>query len=273
MVHRTTMEEQVPSGWTFLRRRDFLALGSVGLVAFAFGDFAWAQPLVAPGPAARPMPVGYIETSETVRDLKRLTPRIRRPGLKVREEDEVPLSIVPAARLFSGDTSLVGRPLRIRVDGLYPPAALDPRLRQGLPLAIDLEAVFPPPEPAVSQEPVRAYVWGLRRRPGWSSPSSPVSFPFPLDWDALPEFVMTVRPARGEPMVLTTRFTLDDESGVPRLRRGVYLFGFIPGAWDWEVGLKDLARVAPAELFSVLVTIDSEVQPERLPGLRRRERP
>jgi len=85
-----------------------------------------------------------------------------------------------------------------------------------------------------------------------------MSFTFPLDWQALPEFVMTVRPARGAPMVLATRFTLDQESGLPRLRRGVYLFGFTPGAWDWSLRLKDLGRVAPSELFSLLVTIDSE---------------
>jgi hypothetical protein len=257
MSMKTIMQEEEPSPRAFLRRRDFIALGSVGLVASAFGDFAWAQPLAT---VARPIPVGYIEFSETIRNLKRLTRAIRRPGLVETENkaaaEPTPV-IVPAARLFSGDTDLVGRPLRIRIDGLYPPAVLDRRLRGRLPYAIDLEAVFPPPEPAVSQEPLRTYLWGLRRRPGWN-PSPPMSFTFPLDWQALPEFVMTVRPAQGEPMVMTTRFTLDDETGLPRLRRGVYLFGFIPGAWDWSLRLKDLGRVAPTELFSLLVTIDSE---------------
>lgn len=251
-----TQEEDLPIP-ALLRRRDFLALGSVSLVASAFGNFAWAQPLT---PVVRSMPVGYIEPSETIRNLKRLTRAIRRPGLMETEEkaaaEPAPV-VVPAADLFSGDTNLVGRPLRIRIDGLYPPAALDLRLRRELPRVVHLEAVFPPPEPAISLEPLRTYLWGFRRRPGWN-PSPPMSFTFPLDWQALPEFVMTVRPAQGEPMVMTTRFTLDDESGLPRLRRGVYLFGFIPGAWDWSLRLKDLGRVAPAELFSLLVTIDSE---------------
>lgn len=254
---KTLTPEEDPSPLALLRRRDFLAFSSVGLVASAFGDLAWAEPLTT---LVRPMPVGYIEPSETIRNLKRLPRAIRRPGLVETEEkaaaEPAPV-IIPAARLFSGDTDLVGRPLRIRIDGLYPPAALDRRLRSRLPYAIDLEAVFPPPEPAVSQEPLRAYLWGLRRRPGWN-PSPPVSFTFPLDWQVLPEFVMTVRPARGAPMVFTTRFTLDQESGLPRLRRGVYLFGFVPGAWDWSLRLKDLGRVAPSELFSLLVTIDSE---------------
>jgi hypothetical protein len=270
MSRRSTPEEG-PSTGSLLRRRDFLALGSIGLVASTFGDFAWAQPLTT---AALPMPVGYLETSETIRNLKRLTRAIRRPGLVERQEKrwgEPDPVVVPAAGLFSGDTDLVGRPLRIRIDGLYPPAALDRKLRNRLPFAVDLEAVFPPPEPAVSQEPLRTYLWGLRRRPGWN-PSPPMSFTFPLDWQALPEFVMTVRPAQGQPMVMTTRFTLDEENGRPRLRRGVYLFGFVPGVWDWDLRLKDLGRVAPPELFSVLVTIDSELQPESPPDRRRRER-
>lgn len=242
-----------------LRRRDFLALGSAGLVTSLFGDFAWAEPLTAAGMVVRPMPVGYVEASEMIRNLKRLTPKIRRPGLAVEEKagGEGPLSIVPAARLFSGDTNLIGRPLRMRIDGLYPPLALDRKHRRGLPRAVDLEVVFPSPDPAVSPEPLRFYVWGLRRQPGWN-PSPPISFRFPLDWEVLPELVMTVRPTQGEPVVLRTKFTLDDESGMPRLRRGVYLLGFTPGAWTWDISLKDVGRVAPAELFSVLMTIDSE---------------
>jgi hypothetical protein len=243
-----------------LRRRDFLTLGSAGLVTSFLGDLAWADPLTAVGAAVRPMPVGYIDASETIRNLKRLTPKIRRPGLVVEEKaggGEGALSIVPAARLFSGDTNLIGRPLRMRIDGLYPPLALDRKHQQGLPMAVDLEVVFPSPDPAVSLEPLRFYVWGLRRQPGWN-PSPPISFRFPLDWEVLPELVMTVRPAQGEPAVLRTRFTLDNESGMPRLRRGVYLLGFTPGAFTWDVPLKDVGRVAPAELFSVLMTVDSE---------------
>ena len=242
-----------------LRRRDFLTLGSAGLVTSFFGDFAWADPLTAAGMAIQPMPVGYIEASETIRNLKRLTPKIRRPGLAVQDKTgrEEALSIVPAARLFSGDTNLIGQPLRMRIDGLYPPLALDRKHWRGLPMAVDLEIVFPSPDPAVSLEPLRFYVWSLRRQPGWN-PSPPVSFRFPLDWEVLPELVMTVRPAQGETRVFKTRFTLDSESGMPRLRRGVYLLGFTPGAWTWDLPLKDVGRAAPAELFSVLMTIDSE---------------
>ena len=44
----------------------------------------------------------------------------------------------------------------------------------------------------------------------------------------------------------------------PRLRRGVYVFGLNPGVWNWNTRLADFARVAPAEMFSVLVSIEAE---------------
>ena len=206
----------------------------------------------------RPLSAGYIEGSEAFRDLKRLPRKVRRP-LSVatsNEAAEASAVVVPATSLFQGDTSLPGRPLRIRIDGLYPPQALEPKLWKKLPLAMDLEVLFPSPDPAFPQ-PLRFFAWSFRRRPGWN-PSPPVSFRFPLDWQALPQFVFRVRTAAGEQHVLRTKFTVDAEPGRPRLRRGVYLFGAEPGVWDRPMNLADLARWAPAELASVLISMDPE---------------
>ncbi len=246
--------EEGPSSKPLLRRRDFLALGSAGLLAPLFGDLAWAQ---AGEAAVRPLPVGYIEESETLRNLHRLPRMIRRP-LSTAESETAAASpvVVPAASLFQGDTSLPGRPLRIRIDGLYPPQALEPKLWKKLPLAMDLEVLFPSPDPAFPQ-PLRFFAWSFRRRPGWN-PSPPVEFRFPLDWQSLPQLVLRVRPAIGEPLVLRTKFTVDAESGRPRLRRGIYLLGATPGVWDRPIRLEDLARWAPAEMVSVLVSMDPE---------------
>jgi hypothetical protein len=164
--------------------------------------------------------------------------------------------VVPAVSLFLGDTSLPGRPLRIRIDGLYPPQGMEPKRRRELPVAVDLEVLFPSPDPAFPQ-PLRFFAWSLRQRPGWN-PSPPVSFRFPLDWETMPQFVLRVRPAAGEPLVLRTKFTLDAESGRPRLRRGVYLFGFEPGVWNRETRIADLAKWAPAEMASILISMDPE---------------
>jgi len=240
-----------------LHRRAFLALGSAGLLAPLFKDLAWAEDLDKAGAVERPLSVGYIEGSEELRSLKRLSRTIRRPGLQEAEASDASPAVVPAASLFQGDTSLPGRPLRIRIDGLYPPLAVDPKRRRSLPFAADLDVVFPSPDPAVTT-PIHYKAWSLRQRPGWD-PSPPVRFRFPLDWQAVPELVLRVQPKReAAPLLLRTKFTLDAESGLPRLRRGVYLLGFAPGAWDREVRLAEVGRRAPAELFSVLVSMEPE---------------
>lgn len=244
--------EEPLAGKALLRRRDFLVLSSTGLLLPLVGDLAWAQ---AGDVAVRPLPVGYIEESEVFRDLRRLPRKVRRPLSAANSETaEVSPVVVPAASLFQGDTSLPGRPLRIRIDGLYPPQALEPELWKKLPQAMDLEVLFPSPDPAFPQ-PLRFFAWSFRRWPGWN-PSPPVAFRFPLDWQALPQLVLRVRTAAGEPLVLRTKFTLDAESGRPRLRRGIYLLGATPGVWDRPMRLEDLARWAPAEMASVLISMD-----------------
>jgi len=248
---------------SLLRRRDFLALGSAGLLMPLFGNLAWAESLTADatGVATLPMSVGYIEGSEELPDLKRLPRMIRRPVPVAQEQANAASPvIVPAASLFQADTSLPGQPLRIRVHGLYPRVAAVERKRQrDVPPAVDLEAIFPSTDPAFPA-PLLFYVWSLRQRPGWN-PSPPTSFRFPLEWHALPEFVLRVRGADGVSRVMRTKFTLDNEPGRPKLRRGVYVFGFDPRAWQREVPLSDLAGRAPAEMFSVLVSMESEPAP------------
>jgi hypothetical protein len=247
-----------------LRRRDFLALGSVGLLMPLFGNLAWAEPLAASAATAvavQPMSVGYIDGSEELRNLKWLPRAIRRPAAVVeREAAQASPVIVPATSLFQADTSMPGLPLRIRVHGLYPPVAAVERKRQkDVPPSIDLEAIFPSPDPA-SPAYLPFYVWSLRQRPGWD-PSPPTSFRFPLEWQVLPELVLRVRGTDGVSKVLRTRFTLDNEPGRPKLRRGLYVLGLDPNTWQREIAVSDLAGRPPAEMFSVLVSMESEPAP------------
>jgi hypothetical protein len=84
---------------TQLHRRQFLALGSAGLLAPFFQNLAWAEPLAREA-VVRPMSIGYIEESETFRSLRRLPRKIRRPLVAVNgalEEVESSPVIVPAA--------------------------------------------------------------------------------------------------------------------------------------------------------------------------------
>jgi hypothetical protein len=244
---------------SLLRRRDFLALGSAGLLAPLFGNLAWAESLAAAERSVPPVPmsVGYIEGSEGYHSLKRLPRKVRRPAMiEEGDEDEGSPVIVPAESLFQADTSLPGRPLRVHVQGLYPPVALEHKRRREVPQAIDLEAIFPSPDPAFPT-PLRFFAWSLRQKPGWD-PSPPVTFRFPVDWQVLPQFVLRVRGVDGVTRVLRTKFTLDNEPGRPRLRRGVYVFGLGQSAWDRSAKLSDFARIAPAEMFSVMVSMDPE---------------
>jgi hypothetical protein len=245
-----------------LRRRDVLVLGSTLALSPWFSDLALAQSLLT-GAAARPLPVSYLEGSREVPDLRDLSTWIRQPMIArgARWENGETLQVVPAAELFQGDTELAGRPLRLRIDGLYPPAALERKRWKELPLAIDIDVLFPAPEPAVSLEPVRFHAWSFRRRPGWN-PSPPVRFTFPLDWQDLPEIEMRVVPAGGlPPVVLRTRFTFDDEPGLPRLQRGLYLLGTAPDVWRSSVSLQGLAKTAPLELVSVMMSIEAAEVP------------
>jgi len=246
-----------------LRRRDFLTLGSMGLAGLWLSGFGRAE-AAALGESraalpARPMSLGYLAGSEELPDVMRLPRSVLRPSKQPRSGSSaqgILSEVVSAESLPRGDTALVGLPFRMRIHGLYPPAALTTKRRAELPLAIDLDVIFPPPDP-VFPKPERFLAWSFRRRPGWD-PSPPTRFTFPLDWQAMPALEMKVTPADGGPAtVLATRFTIDYEPGRPRLRRGVYLLGVAPNAFAGDISLAELARVAPPEMLSVMISFET----------------
>lgn len=240
-----------------VHRRDFLVLGSAGLAALCFGGAAQAQSLVTAEVAPRPMPVGFLAGSEGASSLRKLPARIRRPRMAAETDSAVSeYVVVPAESLPLGDTNLIGSPLRLTIHGLYPPGGISPKRWAELPLAIDLDVLFPSPDP-MFPEPIRFFAWSFRRQPGWN-PSPPVSFVFPLDWQALPELSMRVVSARGEVRTFRTRFTFDDEMGQPRLMRGAYVLGTSPKAWRSNVALRALGPETPASFVSVLFSMEPE---------------
>ena len=240
-----------------VHRRDFLILGSAGLAALCFGGAAQAQSLVTAEVAPRPMPVGFVTGSEVAPSLRKLPARIRRPRMAAEVDSPVSeYAVVPAESLPLGDTNLIGSPLRLTIHGLYPPGGIAPKNWAELPLAIDLDVLFPSPDP-MFPEPIRFFAWSFRRQPGWN-PSPPVSFVFPLDWEAMPELSMRVVSARGEVRTFRTRFTFDDEAGQPRLMRGAYALGTSPNAWRRSVALRALGPDTPASFVSVLFSVESE---------------
>lgn len=239
-----------------VRRRDFLVLGSAGLAALCFGGSVQAQSLVTAEVAPRPMPVGFLAGSEEAPSLRKLPARIRRPRMAAAVAAGPEYVVVPSESLPMGDTNLIGSPLRLTVHGLYPPGGISPKNWAELPLSIDLDVLFPSPDP-MFPEPIRFFAWSFRRRPGWN-PSPPVSFVFPLDWQALPELSMRVVSAGGEVRIFRTRFTFDDETGRPRLMRGAYVLGTSPKVWRSNVALQALGPDTPASYASVLLSMELE---------------
>ncbi len=248
------MSSNTPSGtersadWN---RREFLAFSTVGVLAATLPDFAWAD-----GKAA-PLSVGYIEGSETLRNLKRLPRAVRRPGLE--GDAETGLRVVPADSLWAGDGNLYGRPLRIAIRGLYPPSTIDAKQRDLLPLTADLDVVFPSFDP-IDDRPNRFAAWSFRRHGGWN-PSPPVRFQFEQAEETRLDLRLAVKEATGKATSFETRFTIDAEAGMPRLRRGLYLLGLSVGTWASGASLAALAGPRGAVRYaSILMAV--ELAPE-----------
>ena len=238
-------------------RRDILVWGSIAALSPWLSKVAAAESLLAAETAALPLSVGYIEGSAGITDLKRLPFAILRPGVPDAEGNPAGLGwrVVPADELPLGDTSIVGRPLKMRVHGLYPGLATAAKRRRSLPLAVDLEVLVPsPPDPTLTRA-LSFSAWSMKQREGWN-PSPPIAFTLPLDWEAMPTFAMDVTAADGTRMRLAAEFTVDTEAGRPRLHRGLYLLGLAPFAWRTGMGLPQLAKTAPVERSSILVSIE-----------------
>jgi hypothetical protein len=263
---------------THLRRRDFLALGSLGALAtwapyLTFGGRearaeALAEPAAAAAAAAEqplPLSLGYLEGSEELQNLRKLPPDLRTLVVNRRGQTFVAdRRILPSTDYPAGDPSLVGGALRMTVHDLYPSRLPDdPEVAALWPTAVDLDVQVPlmedPPGRTALYE-----AWSYRRLPA-EDRSARVSFLLWPDWTSALAVSLRVVPAAGAagtapapPRLLTASFTLGDDRGRPRMLKGVYLLGLAPGAWDQRVDLPDDPTQVPPELLSVMVTLEPE---------------
>jgi hypothetical protein len=238
-------------------RRGFLTVVSLSALAPFISMPAWAGPIDAAtgtvaatrAPKVRPMSVGYVDGSDSLETLDAMIAQLTAPPGTIRKRHAPPpLNVRPAADLEVGDASLMGRPLRVRVLGLYPTAAPANRNPLDLPAAIDLDFVFPPPGPWVT-EAMTFQAWSFRTSPGWS-PSPPVRFHLPLDWQVPPALAMKVTTRTGATSLFRADFALDVEAGRPKLRQGIYLLGLKASAWS--VG-RSTAQLTPAKASILMV--------------------
>ncbi|HLX10769.1 MAG TPA: hypothetical protein VKY89_23170 [Thermoanaerobaculia bacterium] len=276
-----TLRDDGAAGRGPLRRRDFLALGSLAaltpVVAPLFAPRAAAgATLDAAAPAAAaaagtqadaaiqrlPLSVGYLEGSELLENLRKLPPDLtvltvrRRGGTFTTGRHLLPSHSMPA-----GDPALVGGAVRMTVHDLYPRLLPDGPAAEQWPQAIDLDVMVPLLEPPAGST-ARFAAWSYRRLPGRlpsEDRSARVSFVLWPDWYSDLSLVLRVVPPAGSPTrLLQASFTLGADKGRPRLLKGIYLLGLDRGTWDEAADLPDDPAEVPPERLSVLVTIEPE---------------
>jgi hypothetical protein len=235
-------------------RRAFIGATSASIVGAMLPRPAGAQTLEGLAPAAAPvgrstvrLSVGYLAGSDRLSSLQRLPEHIVQPTSASDGR------FVPANGILA-DTSLFGRPLVIRVHGLYPQAAR--ARRSELPRYVALDAVFPSPGPW-QPDPAFFMAWGLQRRTQLHS-GSPIRFTYPSNWSDAPAFDMKVVSAQGVTSYFRAAFTVGEEPGGVKLARGVYALGFSRNAWALPTAVSNLGRRAPARTFSVLITLEAQ---------------
>ncbi|MBV8200739.1 MAG: hypothetical protein JOZ15_08955, partial [Acidobacteria bacterium] len=201
------------AGGGVLRRRDFLALGSLAaltpLLPRAASGSSLADATGAPAEAGTagaaaaqaplPLSVGYLEGSELLSNLRKLQPDLT--VLTVQRHGSTFTAgrrMAPSHRFPAGDPSLVGGAVRMTIHDLYPRLLPDGPAAQQWPQAIDLDVLVPLLEPPAGST-ARFAAWSYRRLPaaGRSAEdrSARVSFVLWPDWYSDLSVVMRVVPA------------------------------------------------------------------------------
>jgi hypothetical protein len=274
--------ENAGPGAPALRRRDFLALGSIAALApltplldrAAAATNLSAAPVAPPaGPAGEgqaahqpgaspklPFSIGYLEGSQELSNLRKLDGDLRLLTV-VRRSNTFTIGrhVLPAHAMPAGDPALVGGPVRMTIHDLYPKmlpqAAAD---AAKWPVAVDLDVAIPLLEPPRGSTALYL-AWSYRRLPA-EDRSARVSFLLWPDWYSDLTLTARVVPAgaRAVPRLHQASFSLGADQGRPKLLKGIYLLGLQPGVWDEDLELPEDPSRVPPELLSVLVTIEPE---------------
>lgn len=239
-------------GSFLLDRRNFLALGTAGALNLCLADLAAAAEAIA---APEPMSIGFLEDSELLPRLGKRTWRgalTGRIGSAEKSGEAWPPRILPARDLPLGNQDLAGGNVLLRIHGLFP------RLMQQVWVeAVDLDVLYPSPEPQFIPGPLPFYAWSFRRRPGFNA-SPPIAFTAPLGIDGQLDLALTVTARERAGMVkrrYAASFTVDWAQDRPKLGRGIYLLGLAP-VWDSAVTLPAAGEKARMELLSIAMTVE-----------------
>lgn len=218
-------------------RRRFLAMTGAGAALGAMPGLVEAAL-----PFEYPMSVGYVEGSDRLASLADLPWRSRR---------ESGLAIA-AANIPSGEPSFALELLRVRVAGFYPDWPWPAKER---PNAVDLDVLFEPFDPAVPS-PLAFAAWSYRRLPGRNL-SPPVAFNFPMEASDGLGLRLRYEGRDRKTYRTATAFTVDTTEGSPRLQRGIFLLGLLPGVFDRERKLPGAGEPADYSLRSLVLSVEA----------------
>ena len=251
-MNRQDTDPKLPLLARGLRRRDVLVMGGVAAATPLLSSAVRAQELLSGAAAASGISFGYIERTGELKQLRRVTARLRQ-ALKgdvdgTASLDDALITVVPAVSLSSGDPSLTNTPVRLRIAGLFPNLPT-----KDLPQRIDLDVFIKSPEVPLG---ATFFAWSWRAKP--ENLSAPVAFNVSPDFMSEVTFILrTLAKGQKTPQVQRSTFTLGDDSGKPRLVRGAYLLAVNGRPWDREVTLApDLGK---AGMLSLLVTAEGTV--------------
>jgi len=215
-----TIKSEKPKG---IRRRDFLAIGSAGVLATVLPRrnlLAWAveaedSPLVS---------VGYALGIA--------------PGENLKENSGLSLNLVAAESMAAGDATFARRGARVGVRLLSPPEESKLLQRcEAFSILIDYgpysDALFP----VLDYENKGVANFGLA-----------VDQTVPIDADTGLRLVVGIQEKNAQPRQSRIEFTLGVESGRPRLQRGTYLIavGETARTVDWSQVRLQVEEADPA---------------------------
>lgn len=247
-----------------LGRREFLVLGAAGfltpwvtrLASAATLPVSAGLPQIVAPPV--PMSIGYVQGSGELKTLRRLP--WEDPAAQRVAEGEEPqrFEIASAKDLPLGDQKLANEVVKVTVYGLYPSARM--LKKEGLD-AIDLDVIFPSPDPAFPK-PMPFHAWSYRRV--GPNVGHRLSFNVPLGLDgglAISLVVGTLGAPQRERY--DANFSVDSGNGRPKLQRGIYLLGLGPTVWNSAEALPVPGEKARLELRSLVISIDSKPKKPR----------
>lgn len=238
-----------------VNRREFLTLSSTVAAGACFAGSAGASTLLGlDAPIDQLLSVGFLAGSEQYPHFGVLPWNTPFDPLAPPE-----LEVVSADRLPLGDQSLAGGSVWMTVHGLYP--RLPKREVLGF-RSVNLLVLYPSPDPA-RPAPLPFVSWGLRRSPA-PTRGARLHFVVPLRQED-GGLVLALELTKNVGGVLTTErsfadFTVDWETGRPKLQRGIYLLGLAPGTWKRGDELPLPGSPPRDELCSLVVSFEPVVE-------------